>query len=132
MYEYCLVFVLCHKKSLSEIFTSFFKKKKVDINWLTYSHLSKGAFCKVCVLFRPKVGEIEGQKLEVLKETPFVKYKDALYDLKKHLEREYHKTATLRSFEFIKCFESKQQTIEVQLDNQLHKTIEENKKTRFP
>ena len=97
-------------------------------NWLAYSHLSKGAFCKVCVLFGPKVSGIGEQKLGILKETPLIKYKDALYDLKKHCEREYHKTATLRSLEFIKCFEGKQQTIEVQLDDQLKKTVEENKK----
>lgn len=64
-------------------------------NWLAYSHLSKGAFCKVCVLFGPKVGGIGGQRLGILKETPLIKYKDALYDLKKHSEREYHKTTIL-------------------------------------
>lgn len=101
-------------------------------NWLAYSHLSKGAFCKVCVLFGPKVGGIGGQRLGILKETPLIKYKDALYDLKKHSEREYHKTAILRSFEFIKCFEGRQQTVEVQLDDQLNKTVEENKKKLIP
>lgn len=75
---------------------------------------------------------IGGQKLGVLKETPLIKYKDALYDFKKHSEREYHKTATLRSFEFMKCFEGKQQTIENQLDDQFNKTIEENKKKLIP
>lgn len=33
-------------------------------NWLAYSHLSKGAFCKVCVLFGPKVGGIGDKSLE--------------------------------------------------------------------
>jgi len=59
-----------------------------------------------------------------LKETALIKYKDGLYDLKKHCEREYHEIATLRSLEFIECFEGKQQTIEVQLDDQLNKTVE--------
>jgi len=72
----------------------------------------------VCTFWK-KGGWFGGQKLGILKETPLIKYKDALYDLKKHCEREYHKTATLRSLEFIKCFEGKQQTIEVQLDDQL-------------
>jgi len=34
------------------------------------SHISKGAFCELCVLFGPKVSGIEGQGLGVLKETP--------------------------------------------------------------
>ena len=46
-----------------------------------------------------------------------IKYKDALQDFKVHVEREYHKTAIVRSLEFIKCFESKQKTIEIQLDD---------------
>ncbi|XP_050066479.1 zinc finger MYM-type protein 1-like [Aphis gossypii] len=99
-------------------------------NWLAYSHLSKGAFCKVCVLFGPKVGGIGGQRLGILKETPLIKYKDALYDLKKHAEREYHKTAILRSFEFIKCFEGKQQTVEVQLNDQID-ACDENLRKHF-
>lgn len=82
--------------------------------------------------FWTKSGWYWGQKLGILKETPLTKYKDALYDLKKHCEREYHKTATLRLLEFIKCFEGKQQTIEVQLDDQLNKTVEKNKKKLIP
>lgn len=65
------------------------------------------------VLLKTKVSGIGGQRLRVLKETPSIKYKNALYGFKKHSEREYHKTVTLRSFEYIKCFEGKQQTIEI-------------------
>jgi len=44
------------------------------------------------------------------------------------MEREYHKTAIVRSLEFIKCFEGKQKTIEIQLDDQLNETVKQNKK----
>lgn len=88
--------------------------------WLAYSHKRKEAFCKVCVLFEPKVGGVGGQKLGVLKETSLIKYNDALNDFKKHSEREYHKTAIVQSYEFIKCFEGKQ-TIEIQHNDKLKK-----------
>lgn len=72
-------------------------------NWLTYSSIKEGVFCKICVLFGPKVGGYGGQKLGILKEIPMVKFKDALHDFKKHSQREYHKTAVVQSYEFLKC-----------------------------
>ncbi|XP_060846349.1 uncharacterized protein LOC132926015 [Rhopalosiphum padi] len=101
-------------------------------NWLAYSRNREGAFCKVCVLFGPKFGGIGGQRLGVLKEIPMIKYKDALHDFKIHMEREYHKTAIVRSLEFIKCFKGKQKTIEIQLDDQLNETVKQNKKKLIP
>lgn len=47
-----------------------------------------------------------------------VKFKDALQDFKKHSEREYHYSAIVESYEFVKCFEGKQQNIDTQFDNQ--------------
>ncbi|XP_060845757.1 52 kDa repressor of the inhibitor of the protein kinase-like [Rhopalosiphum padi] len=101
-------------------------------NWLAYSRNREGAFCKVCVLFGPKFGGIGGQRLGVLKEIPMIKYKDALHDFKIHMEREYHKTAIVRSLEFIKCFKGKQKPIEIQLDDQLNETVKQNKKKLIP
>ncbi|CAI6356135.1 unnamed protein product [Macrosiphum euphorbiae] len=75
-------------------------------NWLAYSRNREGgAFCKACVLFGPKFGGIGRQRIG--KEIPMIKYKDALHDFKIHMEREYHKTAIVRSLEFIKCFKGK-------------------------
>lgn len=61
-----------------------------------------------------------------------IKFKDALQDFKIHMEREYHKTAIVRSLEFIKCFEGKQKTVDIQLDDQLNETVKENKKKLIP
>lgn len=38
----------------------------------------------------------------------------------------------MQSYEFVKCFESKQQTIEIQLDDQLKNLTTENKKKLIP
>jgi hypothetical protein len=61
-----------------------------------------------------------------------IKYNDALHDFKIHMEREYHKTAIVRSLEFIKFFEGKQKTIEIQLDDQLNETVKQNTKKLIP
>lgn len=72
------------------------------------------------------MGGFGGLRLGILNGIPMIKYKDALHDFKKHMEREYHKTAVVRSLEFINCFEGKQEIIEIQLDNQLNETVKEN------
>eukprot|EP00102_Acyrthosiphon_pisum_P023824 XP_016661034.1 PREDICTED: uncharacterized protein LOC107884085 [Acyrthosiphon pisum] len=55
--------------------------------WLAYSEIKQGGFCKVCVVFS-KIGGIGGQKLCVLVLKPMNSFKKALETLKNHANQD--------------------------------------------
>lgn len=81
------------------------------------------------VLFGPEVGRFEGQKLEILKEIPMIKFKDTLYGFKKHSEKEYHKTAVVQSYEYLTYFKGKLN--DINFSNVLSKNNEIKNKSKY-
>ncbi|CAK9289807.1 unnamed protein product [Gordionus sp. m RMFG-2023] len=71
---------------------SFQHKWLNQFTWLSYSQLTHSAFCKVCVIFGPKYGGINRQKLRELVLHGFVKYKHAKEKFSSHEKCNYHRT----------------------------------------
>jgi len=74
-----------------------------DFQWLAYSKINDGAYCKYCVLFaQGKCGKGNQQKMGCLVATPFKKWKNALEKFRDHAATGYHKVSTHRAENFIK------------------------------
>ncbi|XP_025412361.1 uncharacterized protein LOC112684865 isoform X2 [Sipha flava] len=100
-------------------------------NWLAYSEKYQGAFCKFCVVFS-KVGGVGGQKLGTLVVEAFTNYKKATEVFKKHGNLEYHKTALLKSDNFLNVYSNKSSSIINLIDSERTKQIEINRKRLIP
>ncbi|XP_060858110.1 zinc finger MYM-type protein 1-like isoform X1 [Metopolophium dirhodum] len=99
--------------------------------WLAYSEKYQGAFCKYCVVFSTN-GGIGGQKLGTLVLEAFTNYKKAIEVFKKHANLEYHKTALLKSDNFLNVYLNKSSSIINRIDSERMKQIEENRKRLIP
>lgn len=97
--------------------------------WLAFSHVRKGAFCKTCVLFCRKSGAGKGshQTCKNLVTVPFTKWKDALETFENHARTEYHKTATVDAECFLRVARGKSSSVHVQLNQQAKGELEDNK-----
>ncbi|CAH1119753.1 unnamed protein product [Phaedon cochleariae] len=100
--------------------------------WVTYSHLKRGLFCKYCVIFsKPK----DSKQLKGLTLEPIIKFAKLLGSqgcLENHNKNKYHIEAVLDAQNFIKSFENPQADVR----NQLHKSrasqVSENRKRLKP
>lgn len=74
-------------------------------DWLCYSAIFKGAFCKFCVLFKPPLdrGGVQGGFIK----TAFVKYKHFQTQSKIHLKSAWHIFSWQNAKDFIKIMEGK-------------------------
>lgn len=98
--------------------------------WLAYSDVQKGAFCKVCVLFSMISGTGKGshETAQSLVTSPFTEWKNALEVFENHAKTEYHRDATITAHSFLEAAHGKMDNIRLQLNKQAK--IESEKKTR--
>jgi len=99
--------------------------------WLSYSAIGgvKGAFCRVCVLFKPNVHRgIQGGF--IIK--PFTKYKDFYACSQTHLSSQWHLESTARANDFLNIMKGNKLNILEQTNSGLRKQIEYNRQKLKP
>ncbi|KAL5232997.1 hypothetical protein ACI65C_000407 [Semiaphis heraclei] len=102
-----------------------------EFNWLAYSNVKNGTFCKYCVLFA-RNGGIESQPLGNLVTVAFTNWKKAKEVYRVHSNLKYHSSSVLDSEQFLKIMEKKEPAIIERLDKNRALQIEENRKRIKP
>ncbi|KAL4153196.1 hypothetical protein QTP88_001029 [Uroleucon formosanum] len=102
-----------------------------EFNWLVYSEVEGGAFCKHCVVFA-KTGGIGNQPLKYLVTEVFDSWKKAKEVFRNHSALEYHTFSVLKSDEFLKIYLKKEPTIVERLDTDRIKQIKANRERLIP
>lgn len=93
--------------------------------WLIYSKHFDGALCKYCVAFsKDCVGKGKHQKIGVLVDNPFVKWKHAVEKFRDHEKTAYHKESTTLAENFLV---QQADSVISQLDSNRRKQILENR-----
>lgn len=82
-----------------------------EYNWLAYSEIAKGAFWKLCVLFKPRVshGSYQGDFIK----RPFNKYKKFHESAKLYASSARHQEALEKSTNFLSIMKREQKSIDV-------------------
>ncbi|KAF0707451.1 zinc finger MYM-type protein 1-like [Aphis craccivora] len=98
-------------------------------NWLAYSDLENGVFCKYCVSFYKKEGAGKGMHSppKSFVHQPFVNWKDAIEYFKIHESNEYHKFSMVKVAEFLKIVDKKQNDVYIQLHKRNESEIKRNR-----
>lgn len=98
-------------------------------NWLAYSDIEKGAFCKFCVLFYKHDGAGKGMHSPPvsLVTQPFRNWKHAIELFNIHQNNNYHKFSTSKAIEFLKICDQKQNDVFVQLHQRNENEIRRNR-----
>lgn len=93
-------------------------------DWLCYSAILKGAFCKFCVLFEPPVdkGRVQGAFIK----TAFIKYKHFQAQLKIHSKCSRHIFSVQSAKEFIAIMDGKKINVHQMLNCSIKNVIESN------
>ena len=116
-------------------FVKYGKKRSFQLSWLekynglVYSPLLEGGLCKYCALFAKS-----RQSLGAFVTSPFVEFWKASEKLKQHfgkegdLGRETHRHALQDALFFKSMMEGKSQAINVTLDRECSRKVEENRK----
>src|SRR5206468_12388675 len=94
---------------------------------LVNSPSKEGAFCKYCAIFGPEGAGRGSQKLHTFVVTPFSKFKDAITDMKKHAENQYHAFSLEKAGNLNRTSTEKVAPVDVQLDSQKQQTIASNR-----
>lgn len=111
--------------------TRHFRRDWLDkYAWLAYSNVPgcEGGFCKHCVLFARTCGGRGSQALGVLVVKPLSKYKKALAILEEHQKTQYHHFSVSQAEALISVHEKQITSVDVQLDEQKRKKLEENRR----
>lgn len=91
-----------------------------------YSRHADGVFCRACAFFGPdKVG---GQSPGQFVRKPFNTWAKKTQAMNSHSGSEYHTKSLARMSEFVKRYENPSQTIATQLNAQVQKTMENNRR----
>ncbi|KAG5889394.1 hypothetical protein JTB14_018269 [Gonioctena quinquepunctata] len=103
--------------------------------WLLYSLVHKGLYCKFCVVFAQGSGRNKTECLKSLVQTAMTKFdklfgKDGVLDI--HDSNKYHKEAILRSNTFVNCHENPTFDIRNVLSEGRKRQVEENRKRLVP
>ena len=93
--------------------------------WLVYSRQENGGFCLPCVLFATSV--YRGSDRGVLVIRPLTTFGKALESLHKHADKGHHKTAVIRSEEFLKTMTHQQPDIQCRLNQAMASRISLNR-----
>jgi len=93
-------------------------------DWLCYSAILKGAFCKFCVLFEPPVdkGGVQGAFIK----TAFIKYKHFQAQSKIHSKCSWHIFSVQSAKEFIAIMDGKKIDVHQMLNCSIKNVIESN------
>ncbi|XP_054266894.1 52 kDa repressor of the inhibitor of the protein kinase-like [Macrosteles quadrilineatus] len=103
-------------------------------NWLAYSKLNDGAYCKFCVLFSSEClgkGDLSVRTASLVGQ-PFKKWKDAVEKFQHHSNRNYHKLATISADNFLKVAEGRIEDVATILDNRRKQEKEQNRAAILP
>ncbi|CAH1994424.1 unnamed protein product [Acanthoscelides obtectus] len=82
------------KKDVESNKRPFIHKWLNQYDWLAYSKLLKGSFCKYCVIFPPTVNH--GSALGAFITKPFLKYRDFHTQAKNHVNSAWHQDSAIR------------------------------------
>ena len=93
--------------------------------WLVYSKQEDGGFCLPCVLFTP--AGYRGSNPGILVSRPLTLFKKALETLRKHADKEHHKSAIVRAEEFKRTMSGQQPNIQQRLSRSLADRIANNR-----
>ena len=93
--------------------------------WLVYSKQEDGGFCLPCVLFAS--AGYRRSSPGVLVSRPLTVFKKALEMLRKHTDKDHHKTAIVRAEEFKRSMSSQQPNIQQRLSKSLADRILNNR-----
>ena len=104
---------------------SFQRQWLQSFPWLVYSKQEDGGFCLPCILFA-SVG-YRGSNPGVLVSRPLTVFKKALETLRKHADKEHHKSAIVRAEEFKKTMSGQQPSIQQRLNKSLADRIANNR-----
>ena len=105
----------------------------IRFKWLAYSYLENGAFCKYCVLFGSKAGSgVGNQPLGTLCAVKFQKWKNALERFADYESTKYHRDNVVAAETVMSILSGKQDSIEIQLNQQQKQTILENRRKITP
>lgn len=112
----------------------FQRKWLDDFEWLAYSKIKNGSFCKYCVLFydSDSVGKGSHQKLGRLVMEPCKNLKDSLEIFREHMKKQFHKTAVLNAQNIMAICEKRVDPVSVQLDTRKKQIIENNRAKLVP
>lgn len=109
----------------------------LQYKWLCFSKKENGAYCKLCVFFShdKSVGKGNHQVLGKLVFEKFDNWKKALGVkgfFKTHEATEYHKTCQYKYDTFFAVKNNQVESVEVQVNNNLKKEIQENRNRIIP
>lgn len=85
--------------------------------WLVYSKQDNGGYCLLCVLFA--TSGYHGCNPGVLVNRPLTAFNKALEKFRKHVSKEHHLTAIIKSDEFMKTMRNEQPSVHGRLNNAL-------------
>ncbi|XP_029348004.1 zinc finger MYM-type protein 1-like [Acyrthosiphon pisum] len=102
-----------------------------EFNWLVYSEIKQGVFCKYCLLFA-KYGGIGGQPLGQLVSTAFSNWKKAKETFRNHSKLKYHLSSVLDADHFLTILDHKQVTIIEKLVTNRTEQIKLNRSRLIP
>ena len=104
---------------------SFQHRWLLSYHWLRYSELKEGGYCLPCALFyKPTVNFRSDPGVLVTK--PLTNFQKALEILKKHSEKQFHRSAVSQMEEFLKVMRNEQPSIRRQLSEATAKRIATN------
>ena len=101
-------------------------------NWLAFSRVCNGAFCKYCVLFSSFGAGVGHQPLGKLVVTPYTNWKDAVEDFNRHQQSTYHQTCVLKADNLLAVADDKQEAVALQVCTGLKAQIVENRRRIKP
>ena len=96
-----------------------------SLMWLVYSKQEDGGFCLPCILFAS--AGYSGSNPGVLVSSPLTAFKKVLETLRKHADKEHHKSAIVRADEFKRTMSGQQPSIQQRLSQSLAVRISNNR-----
>ena len=94
--------------------------------WLHYSPFSDGVFCRACALFAPE--KVGGNVLGRFVSKPFKSWASKMQKMTTHCGHDYHLLASSKMQEFLATYENPSGAVNVLIDIQVQKQLEENQK----
>lgn len=103
-----------------------------EYEWLVYSDVCKGLFCKYCLVFANLGGNNPLQKLVKNPLISFAKLTGKDGDLSTHSKHQYHRDAVSAAEQFCRIFQSPNQSVINKISTDRVRIIEENRKRLLP
>ena len=93
--------------------------------WLVYSKQVNGGFCLPCIIFASS--GYRGSDPGILVSRPLTSFTKVLEELHKHVSKQHHKHAVLRSDNFLKVMTHQQTDVRAQLDQAMADRLASNR-----